>query len=182
MLLPLDALDLRPPRDASPPFLPATRASSLVNSCAVPFWCAARPPLAAIARCARGSIAANPRGVLRLTLLVLPESAPLSFLLPLAPPLLPPPTPLLPLRSSILSPRLLGWCAIIDLPVAIFEFLLRSRLLDVHRASGDSVGARPRLRRIPDAQASARKFRARTNRQPFGRIVDFFTSLTCVTP
>ena len=34
---------------------------------------------------------------------------------------------------------------------------------------------------IPDAQASGRKFRARTNRLPFVKIVDFFTSLTCVT-
>jgi hypothetical protein len=75
-------------------------------------------------------------------------AVPLSFLLPLVPPafrlaivppLLPPLTPLPPLRSSILSPELLGWSVIIDLPAAIFESLLRSRLLDVHRASGDPV-------------------------------------------
>jgi hypothetical protein len=117
----LDVLDLRPPRDASPPFLPATLASSLVNSCAVPFWCAARPPLAAIARWACGSIAANPRGVLRVAPLVPRESDPPSFLLLPAPPLLAPPPPLVPLRSSILSPCLLGWSAIIHLPAAIFE-------------------------------------------------------------
>jgi hypothetical protein len=114
----LPVLDLRPPRDASPPFLPATRASSLVNSCAVPFWCAARPPFAAIARWAWGSIAAKPRGVLRLTLPVLRESAPPSFRLPLVPP----PAPLLPLLSSILSPWLFDWSAIIDLPAAIFDY------------------------------------------------------------
>ena len=109
-------LDRRPPRDASPPFLPAILASSLVNSCAVPFWWAARPPFAAIARCARGSIAANPRGVLRLTPPVLRESAPLSPLVPFIVPLLPPPTPLpRPLRSSILSPWLSAWSAIINL-------------------------------------------------------------------
>jgi hypothetical protein len=51
-VLSVDTLDRRPPRDASPPLRPAILASSLVNSCAVPFWCAARPPLAAIARCA----------------------------------------------------------------------------------------------------------------------------------
>src|SRR5688572_27467543 len=116
-----DVLDLRPPRDASPPFLPATRASSLVNSCAVPFWCAARPPFAAMARWACGSIAANPRGVLRVAPLVPRESAPPSFLLvPVPPPLAPPPPPA-PLRSSMLSPCLLGSSAIIDLPAAIFE-------------------------------------------------------------
>ena len=110
---PLSApLDLLPPRDASPPFLPATRASSLVNSCAVPFWCAARPPFAAIARCACGSIAANPRGVLRM-LLVLRDS-PAPSLRPLIPPL-PLPTPPLLLRSSILSSWLLRSSAIIGL-------------------------------------------------------------------
>jgi hypothetical protein len=112
LLLSLASLDRRPPRDASPPFLPAILASSLVNSCAVPFWWAARPPFAAIARCAWGSIAANPRGVLRLTPPVLRVSAPLSPLVPL----LPPPTPLLrTLRSSILSPLLSAWSAIIHL-------------------------------------------------------------------
>lgn len=143
----LDVLDLRPPRDASPPFLPATRASSLVNSCAVPFWCAARPPLAAIARCACGSIAANPRGVLRLTLLVPRESAPPSFLLLAVPPLLAPPPPPAPLRSSILSPWLLGWSAIIDLPAAIFE-CCRDHACRTSPGCGDKVGARPRLSRF----------------------------------
>jgi hypothetical protein len=84
-----------------------------------------------------------PLSVLLLSLLLLP--VPRSFLLAIVPPLLPPLTPLAPLRSSILSPGLLGWSAIIDLPGAIFESLLRSRLLDVHRESGDPVGARPRL-------------------------------------
>ena len=144
--MPLD-VDLRPPRDASPPFLPATRASSLVNSCAVPFWCAARPPLAAIARCACGSIAANPRGVLRLTVLVFRESPPLSFRFPLIPPPLPPPTPLVPLRSSILSPWLLGWSAIIDSPCRDIRRLSRSRLPDITR-KWYGVGARPRLKRF----------------------------------
>ena len=180
MLLLLEALDLRPPRDASPPFLPATRASSLVNSCAVPFWCAARPPFAAIARCACGSIAANPRGVLRLTLLVFLESTPLSFRFPLMP-LLPPPAPLFPLRSSILSPWLLGWSAIIDLPAAIFEFELDA-VAGLHRVSGDSVRARPRLRgALMRKQQAAISGRGRTAGHP-SEIVDFFTSLTCVTP
>src|SRR6267378_8600745 len=112
LLLSLDPLDRRPPRDASPPFLPAILASSLVNSCAVPFWCAARPPFAAIARCAWGSIAANPRGVLRM-LLVLRDS-PAPSLRPLIPP--PPlPTPPLLFRSSILASWLLRSSAIIGL-------------------------------------------------------------------
>src|SRR5713101_7219869 len=46
---------------AIPPFRPASRASSLVHSCAVPFWCAALPPLLAISRCFARSIDANPR-------------------------------------------------------------------------------------------------------------------------
>jgi hypothetical protein len=121
-----------------------------------------------------------PLSALLLSLLLLP--VPLSFLLAIVPPLLPPLTPLAPLRSSILSPGLLGWSAIIDLPAAIFESLLRSRLLDVHRESGDPVGARPRPSEpLFDAQASGRNFRARTNRQPVSEIVDFFTSLTCVS-
>jgi hypothetical protein len=130
----LDPLDLLPPRDASPPFLPATRASSLVNSCAVPFWCAALPPLAAIARWAWGSIAANPRGVFRLTVPVLRVSTPPSFLAVIVPllPLIPPlPVPARPLRSSILSPWVLGWSAIIDLLPRFFE-LVESRLLEIH--------------------------------------------------
>src|SRR4051812_13433242 len=44
-----------------PPLRPASRASSLVHSWAVPFWCAAFPPLLAISRCLAGSIDANPR-------------------------------------------------------------------------------------------------------------------------
>ena len=51
----------RPPRLIWPPFRPADRASSEVHSCAVPFWCAARPPLLAISRCFSGDIEANPR-------------------------------------------------------------------------------------------------------------------------
>ena len=116
----LAAFDLRPPREASPPLRPAILASSLVNSCAVPFWCAARPPFAAIARWACGSIAANPRGVLRVTVAAPRESTPFSLLVtllivPLAPlKLLLPPIPLLrPLRSSILASALLAWSAII---------------------------------------------------------------------
>src|SRR3954449_10422366 len=44
-----------------PPFLPASLASSGVNSWAVPFAWAALPPLLAIVRCLSGSIDANPR-------------------------------------------------------------------------------------------------------------------------
>jgi hypothetical protein len=139
-LLPGPPLDLRPPRDASPPFLPATRASSLVNSCAVPFWCAARPPFAAIARCACGSIAANPRGVLRM-LLVLRDS-PTPSLRPLIPPL-PLPTPLLLLRSSILSSWLLRSSAIIGLLPRISSSM--KPLLDV-QASGRNFGGREKHR------------------------------------
>src|SRR5687768_9641539 len=51
----------RPPRLICPPLRPATRASSGVHSCAVPFSCAARPPLLAISRCFSGDIEANPR-------------------------------------------------------------------------------------------------------------------------
>jgi len=114
VVLSFSPLDRRPPRDASPPFLPAILASSLVNSCAVPFWWAARPPLAAIARCAWGSIAANPRGVFRPAPLLI--STPLSPLVPLMVALFPPPAPLLrPLLSSIISPWLSAWSAIIHL-------------------------------------------------------------------
>ena len=49
---------------AMPPLRPASRASSLVHSCAVPFWCAAFPPLLAISRCLARSIDANPRSSL----------------------------------------------------------------------------------------------------------------------
>src|SRR4029453_16722539 len=44
-----------------PPLRPASRASSLVHSCAVPFWCAAFPPLLAISFCLTRSIDAKPR-------------------------------------------------------------------------------------------------------------------------
>src|SRR5829696_1743489 len=44
-----------------PPLRPASRASSGVNSCAVPFAWAALPPLLAISRCFSLSIDANPR-------------------------------------------------------------------------------------------------------------------------
>src|SRR4026209_876169 len=54
-----------------PPLRPASRASSLVHSCAVPFWCAAFPPLLAISRCLVRSIDANPRSSLA-TVLLLP--------------------------------------------------------------------------------------------------------------
>src|SRR5258708_16162562 len=49
---------------ATPPLRPASRASSLVHSCAVPFWCAALPPLLAISRCLLRSIDAKPRSSL----------------------------------------------------------------------------------------------------------------------
>lgn len=45
----------------SPPFRPAWRASSEVNSCALPCSWAARPPLRAISRCFSRSIDAKPR-------------------------------------------------------------------------------------------------------------------------
>src|SRR6476620_8869210 len=45
----------------TPPLRPAARASLESNSCAVPFWCAARPPLLAISRCFERSIEAKPR-------------------------------------------------------------------------------------------------------------------------
>lgn len=41
--------------------LKAARASSVVNSCAWPLWCAARPPRLAISRWRCGSMAAKPR-------------------------------------------------------------------------------------------------------------------------
>ncbi len=44
-----------------PPFRPASRASSDVNSWAVPFSWAAFPPFEAISRCRSGSIPAKPR-------------------------------------------------------------------------------------------------------------------------
>jgi len=55
----------RPPRLTWPPFRPAFRASSAVHSWAVPFSCAALPPLLAISRCFSGDIDANPRRSLR---------------------------------------------------------------------------------------------------------------------
>src|SRR5688500_5815852 len=51
----------RPPRLIWPPLRPAFLASSALHSCAVPFSCAARPPLLAISRCFSGDIEANPR-------------------------------------------------------------------------------------------------------------------------
>ena len=44
-----------------PALRPAARASSAVHSWAVPFSCAARPPLLAISRCFSGDIDAKPR-------------------------------------------------------------------------------------------------------------------------
>src|SRR5205085_11341891 len=55
----------RPPRLTWPPLRPALRASSAVHSWAVPFSCAARPPLLAISRCFSGDIDAKPRRSLR---------------------------------------------------------------------------------------------------------------------
>lgn len=53
--------DVRPRPLAKPPLRPAAAASSGVNSWAVPFSCAALPPLLAISRCLTGSMDANPR-------------------------------------------------------------------------------------------------------------------------
>jgi hypothetical protein len=50
--------------EASPPFCPARRASSLDHSCAVPLACAALPPRIAISRCLAFDIDANPLSVL----------------------------------------------------------------------------------------------------------------------
>src|SRR5688500_15895949 len=55
----------RPPRLIWPPLRPAFLASSAVHSWAVPFSCAARPPLLAISRCFSADIDANPRRSLR---------------------------------------------------------------------------------------------------------------------
>src|SRR3989442_656452 len=55
----------RPPRLIWPPLRPAWPASSGVHSWAVPFSCAARPPLLAISRCFSADIDANPRRSLR---------------------------------------------------------------------------------------------------------------------
>ena len=60
-LRPISAIRPRSIDTLSPPFRPASRASSGENSWALPFSCAARPPLRAIARCFSGSIDANPR-------------------------------------------------------------------------------------------------------------------------
>ena len=61
----------RPPRLICPPLRPAFRASSDVHSCAVPFWCAARPPLLAISRCFSGDIEAKPRRSLRSAFIIM---------------------------------------------------------------------------------------------------------------
>src|SRR5262245_59404374 len=57
---------------ATPPLRPASRASLESNSCAVPFACAAFPPLLAISFCFSRSIDANPR-LLRVRAAVPPE-------------------------------------------------------------------------------------------------------------
>ena len=54
---------------AIPPLRPASRASSLLHSWALPFWCAALPPLLAISRCFARSIDANPRSSLATVIL-----------------------------------------------------------------------------------------------------------------
>lgn len=61
------------------PFDPASEASLDVNSCAVPNWWAAFPPLLAISRCLAGSIAPKP---LFFFAAIVPH--PLSFLTPQA--------------------------------------------------------------------------------------------------
>src|SRR5690349_3040131 len=58
---PIAAMCARSRLTASPPLRPATRASSGVHSCAVPFACAALPPLLAISRWREASIDAKPR-------------------------------------------------------------------------------------------------------------------------
>src|SRR5687768_17588097 len=63
---------------AIPPLRPASRASSLVHSWAVPFWWAALPPLLAISRCFTRSIEANPRS----SLATLPSPDSLRWLSP----------------------------------------------------------------------------------------------------
>src|SRR5690242_4611862 len=54
-----------------PPLRPASRASAGLHSCAVPFWCAALPPLLAISRCFCRSIDAKPRSVIAMMCSVL---------------------------------------------------------------------------------------------------------------
>lgn len=58
---PIIAMWSRSRLTTTPPFRPATRASSRDHSCAVPFAWAARPPLLAISFWRCGSIDANPR-------------------------------------------------------------------------------------------------------------------------
>ena len=58
---PMSAMCWRSWLTASPPLRPASRASSELNSWALPDSCAARPPLAAISRCLSSSIEAKPR-------------------------------------------------------------------------------------------------------------------------
>ena len=79
-------------------WLPARRASSDVNSCAVPFSCAARPPSLAISRCWAGSMEAKPRLLVSLCLL--------------------PPLPLLPLLLALLP------CCLLSLDVAMMISLI----------------------------------------------------------
>src|SRR5215813_2296635 len=81
---------------ATPPLRPASRASLESNSCAVPFACAAFPPLLAISFCFSRSIEANPR------LLRVRAAVPPAGLRPLSPTF--PPTA--ELRSSL--PGLFG--------------------------------------------------------------------------
>jgi hypothetical protein len=66
-------------------------------------------------------------------------------------------------------------------PAAIFEFELDA-VAGRHRVSSDLVGARPRLRGpLMRKQQAAISGRGRTAGR-LSEIVDFFTSLTCVTP
>ena len=62
-------------------------------------------------------------------LILLPLIVPLPPLMPLL--LAPPTPPLRPLRSSILSPGLLAWSAIIHL-LPQYSSVMKSRLLDFH--------------------------------------------------
>src|SRR5262245_59486608 len=83
---------------ATPPLRPASRASLESNSCAVPFACAAFPPLLAISFCFSRSIEANPR------LLRVRAAVPPAGLRPLS--CDPSRWPTFPLRSSL--PGLFG--------------------------------------------------------------------------
>jgi hypothetical protein len=86
---PISAIWARLRLTAAPPFLPASRASPEVNWCAVPFSCAAFPPILAISRCFSGVMAAKPLFAVLLPRELLRELDE-EFLEPAFIPLLPP--------------------------------------------------------------------------------------------